>query len=207
MNKVIPRDWANWLSGIFGSGSLVVFFAWMAAAALTAVTVSDMAAVPAEVWRTGGRSARAWRWTAMIGVLVAPLGLVVSALWWIRIARDLPHSASANWTGPSWPAAAGRTRHEAGRVLAVMGFLALLTTGARSLEADPETVNITQLGHDIEPRPYIASQCPDSVLSVGHIADPAFGADPDLERWEVTPRAGHVDIVLLNVETGEVICP
>jgi hypothetical protein len=176
MGRVIPRDWANWLYGIFGDATFPVVVASVLAYAgalwLVAVTLSDMSAVPAAVWHAANRSARSWRWSAKAGVLVVPIGVVVSWLWWFRVGSQLHATESSEWRAPSLQSASRRTQRRVGYFFATFGALAFIMAGFQSLDPDPQTIYISDIGHQVEPRPYIASHCPESVLTVGHLADP-----------------------------------
>jgi hypothetical protein len=111
---------------------------------------------------------------------------------------DVPKPFDAAWK---------RTYQTAIPVFAVVGVFAVVTGGVDALMPDPSGVYIEQLGHDISPSSYIAERCRNSVASVDRLDPRAFGADPNLERWDVTPRPGHTDVVLLNTITSEVTCP
>jgi hypothetical protein len=77
---------------------------------------------------------------------------------------------------------------------------------------DPTSVSIgaEEDSREIDPRQAIATQCSEVIEAVGHIDEPnpvVTYHGVDYERWRVEPKLGHMDRVLLNFETGEVICP
>lgn len=82
--------------------------------------------------------------------------------------------------------------------------------------SDPSTVRIGAgtNARDINPKAAIETQCADAIQRVGHIDEENGGPSPvvtydgvSYERWRVVPKPGHADRVLLNMSTGEVVCP
>jgi hypothetical protein len=165
--------------------------------------------VDRQAWRAAGRSRRRWLVTAGIGVFVPPAGAVTSIVWRAKVQPTLsavprdPYrlfGAASTFTG------------RAVRVV-IAGIAAItLANAVNAVTAwsvgDPDTVYIGALGHDIQPRPYITGACHGTVLKTLHLENPAVLLHHhDYQRWTVVPVAGHLDRVLLDTDSGAVICP
>ena len=204
MNPPIPHSWANAIGDALGSGLVPTVFAVLAAMFVVAITLSDMAAIPKETWRAAGYRARGLRWAARLGIIVVPLGLIATWFWWFILGPSL-HEPVAPGAPHAFTSAIRRTSRVVVAVLAIWGFTAGIFSLINGLTPDPRRVYITPAG--IVPQSYIVAHCPNSVVRVDRLDSRAFGADSNMERWDVTPRPGHVDVVLLNLDTGEVVCP
>jgi hypothetical protein len=207
MGLGIPRDWGSWIGNSLGTWVVPVLFVLFGAGLVAAITVSDMAAVPKSTWRAAALRLRALRWAARIGVVVVPVGVVAALYWWLRAGRTVRPQRVVGSPG-AWTAAGARTLRKGGILLACVGIGSLTSGVLTAFTPDPGKVYITQLGRDIAPRTYIVEHCRNSVAKAGHLDRRAFsGADGRFERWDVTPLPGHVDVMLLDTQTGEVICP
>lgn len=181
------------------------------------LTLSEVLSVPPGAWTAARLDRR--RWTALAGasVLLLPLGLVVSAMWHLRVRPRLEQAAPGGTraifrkrptlfdAATTWPARLGRALLV---VLAATG-LALGVPGLLHAAAgDPGHVGIGGMSDDIAPRPWIERHCTASVVRALHLDDADVRENGhDYQRWTVTPRPGHVDRVLLDLDSGTVICP
>lgn len=179
---------------------------------LVVTALVEMIRVPVPAWPAANASRRRWTALCSVGALLVPLGLAVAAVWVIRILPRLDAHADPprrRW----WLFQAATTRAgKVGRVvvfaLAVLEFGRLLHGLGNWALGDPDTVYISRLDRYVKPRAYIAAQCPGSVRRVLHVASNEVRLDGhDYQRWSVDPLPGHLDQVLLDSDSGKVVCP
>ncbi|GIH21375.1 hypothetical protein [Rugosimonospora africana] len=179
---------------------------------LVVIAVIEMARIPVPVWPAANVSRRRWLTRCGIGVPLVPLGLVVAALWAIRILPRLDAHIYPPRRG-SWLFRPATTRTDKAErvvifVLAMLEFGTLLHGFGNWTIGDPGTVYISNLNHDIKPRTYIAAQCPGSVRRALHLVSDEMRLDGhDYQQWSVDPVPGHLNEVLLDTDTGQILCP
>jgi hypothetical protein len=202
------------------------------------VTLLGIQGVPRDLWSSTKRSRRTWITLAAAASLLSAVGVItiffseylgaamvataglVPVAWWGWPRRDLRAQAAARGLpdpmvsgrrnilfdgSPSW---ASRVFRILLAVFAAVGLSIVWNSFDQWTIGDPDTVFITDLNHDIQPKPYIAAACPDITASTLHFSwnDPAFKGH-SYQRWTVVPKPGHLDEVFLDTDTGKVICP
>ncbi|WP_152648599.1 hypothetical protein [Streptacidiphilus anmyonensis] len=69
-------------------------------------------------------------------------------------------------------------------------------------------MGITDMNHEIAPKPWIEEHCTTSVVRALHLDNAGVEENGHYyQRWTVTPKPGHLDRVLLDMDSGTVICP
>jgi hypothetical protein len=128
--------------------------------------------------------------------------------------RVIEEQRSFRWLGETPEARRTRLRG-IGAVLLTL----VVTNGAslffwaadRSLDAAPEVLVVqTPTGPvDVDARRHILESCSTSVVEVLEVPDDPWRWYGDVEYllWEVEPRPGHSAMVMVNQDTGEVVCP
>jgi hypothetical protein len=127
--------------------------------------------------------------------------------------RVIEEQRSFRWLGETPEARRTRLRG-IGAVLLTL----VVTNGAslffwaadRSLDAPEVLVVQTPTGPvDVDARRHILESCPTSVVEVLEVPDDPWRWYGEVEYllWEVEPRPGHSAMVMVNQDTGEVVCP
>ena len=161
-------------------------------------------------------------WVGHDGLLLCLPSLPFVALWWLYTRRRL--QARAAEIGLSWPA----RRSSPGRqwffgtadtktlrgmrfaigVLALIGFSGVMQGFTQWTVGDPTFIDgAGPNGTTIHPRPYIVAACPASVREALHLIGFVDLDGHSYQRWSVVPVPGHVDEVLLDMDSGIVVCP
>ena len=180
-------------------------------------TLADMLSVTPHAWPAAHVKRRSWTALACASVVLVPIGLAVVPLWCLRIRPRLEEAAPGSVRaffkrGPTIFDAATTWFSRLGRVVLVvlaavgvgLGMPELLHAGV----GDPSRVAITDISHDIAPKPWIEQHCTGSVVRALHLDNPVVEVNGhEYQRWTVTPEPGHVDRVLLDLDSGTVICP
>jgi hypothetical protein len=180
--------------------------------------LADVLSAGRHAWPAAGLSRRRWIVAAVASLVLLPMGLVVSALWRLRTRRRLaevepggvnpffnPKKSSVFDAATTWPARLFRGLLVA---LAVVGVGLGVPRLIHDSVGDPAGVGITDLNHDIAPKPWIEEHCITSVVRALHLDNAGVEETGHYyQRWTVTPKPGHVDRVLLDMESGAVICP
>ncbi len=180
-------------------------------------TLAEVLSVPPHAWTAA--DVNRGRWTALAGasVLLLPLGLVTSTWWGLRIRARLEQAAPGSTrtvfrrratvfeAATTWPARLSRV------VLVTLAAIGLALGMPKLLHAavgDPSHVSVGNMNHDIAPKTWIEQHCTGSVVRALHLDNPAVEENGhDYQRWTVLPKPGHVDRVLLDLDSGTVICP
>jgi hypothetical protein len=160
-------------------------------------------------------------WAGHNGLLLCLPSLPFAALWWLHTRRRL--QARATEIGLPW-----RIRQSSKRqwffgtadtktlkvmrfaigVLAVIGFSGLMQGFTSWTVGDPSSIDgLGPNGATIHPRPYIVAACPASVHEVLHLIGFVDLDGHSYDRWSVVPVPGHLDEVLLDTDSGTVLCP
>ncbi|WP_377266890.1 hypothetical protein [Peterkaempfera sp. SMS 1(5)a] len=181
------------------------------------LTLADMVSVAPHAWPAARLSRRRWAAVACASVVLLPLGLAVIPLWRLRLRPRLEETVPGSVRpffkrGPTIFDAAttwySRLFRFALVVLAVIGIGLGMPKLLRTSVGDPSHVSITDASHDIAPKSWIEQHCKSSVVRALHLDNPVVEENGhDYQRWTVTPKYGHVDRVLLDVDSGRVICP
>ena len=161
-------------------------------------------------------------WAGHDGLLLCLPSLPFVALWWLYARRRL--QARAVEARLSWPApppsqrrhwlfgtaetkAVKSTRFVIG-VLAIIGFTVVMQGFTKWTVGDPTVIDgLGTNGATIHPRPYIVAACPASVREALHLIGFVDLDGHSYERWSVVPLPGHLDEVLLDMDSGTVMCP
>ncbi|WP_042377426.1 hypothetical protein [Streptacidiphilus melanogenes] len=185
---------------------------------VNALALADVLAVARPAWAAAGLSRRRWVAAAAAGLVMLPMGLAVIPLWRLRARRRLDEAcpgsvnpyfdarrSSVFDAAVTWPARLFRV------MLVVLAAVGIGLGAPRLLHdsvGDPAQVDITDLRHPTAPKPWIEEHCTNSVVQALHLDDAVVEENGhDYQRWTVTPRPGHVDRVLLDMDDGTVICP
>jgi hypothetical protein len=161
-------------------------------------------------------------WVGHDGLLLCLPSLPFVALWWLHTRRRL--QARAAEIGLAWPArqsSHGRqllfgtadTKPLKGMrfaiaVLALIGFSGLMQGFTQWTVGDPTYIDgLGPNGKTIHPRPYIVAACPASVREAMHLIALVDLDGHSYQRWSVVPVTGHLDEVLLDMDSGIVVCP
>jgi hypothetical protein len=162
-------------------------------------------------------SRRRWIAAAVVSVVLLPLGLVVQPLWRLRVRRRLDEISPGSLNPffrrrPTLFDAATTWHARLGRglllVLAAVGIALGMPKLVHYSVGDPAQVFVNDLNRSVAPRPWIEQHCAGSVVRALHLDDPVVEENGhDYQRWTVTPKTGHLDRVLLDLDHGTVICP
>ena len=161
-------------------------------------------------------------WAGHDGLLLCLPSLPFVALWWLYTRRRLQTRAAD--IGLSWPARQSSQRRQwffgtadtkmlkstrfAIGVLAFIGFSGVMQGFTTWTVGDPASIDgLGANGATIQPRPYIVAACPASVREALHLIGFADLSGHSYERWSVVPVPGHLDEVLLDMDSGTVVCP
>jgi hypothetical protein len=193
----------------------VAFTVTVALVVFAVTTYIAIARIDRQAWPATGRSRGHWLVIAGIGVLVPPAGAVTSIVWRAKIQPKLLAHSNPPAVVRDPYRLFGAASTFTGRSVRVIGYsiaMFSIVTALRDVTVwsvgDPGHVYIDALGHDIQPRPYITGACHGTVLKTLHLEDPNVQLNHhSYQRWTVTPTAGHLDRVLLDTDTGTVICP
>lgn len=184
-------------------------------AAFAVTTLAAILRVDREAWPSAGHSRRRWVAIGIGGLVVLPISAATSVVWRARVQPTLlaaSEKASAVRDPYGLFGALTTFKGRAARV-AIAVIAAFSIIGANSavmpwIVGDPDTVYITDLGREIQPRPYIARACPGVIRKTLHLVDSGVVLNhADYQRWSVVPAPGHMDQVLLDLDSGHVICP
>ena len=184
-------------------------------AAFAVTTLAAILRVDREAWPAAGHSRRRWVAIGVGGLVVLPVGAATSVVWRAKV-RPAVLAASSKASAVRDPyrlfGAVTTFKGRAGRVaiavIAAFSIIGAYSAVIRWSVGDPDTVYITDLGREIQPRPYIAAACPGAIRKTLHLVDPDVLLNHhDYQRWSVAPAPGHMDQVLLDPDSGHVICP
>jgi len=200
-------------------------------------TLIDIGKVDRTLWRVTGRSMWRWLGLALapaaffvVAVLVALVTLnvrvwmillvagapsvIVNCAWWFVFRPRLMAEARASSATvvPPRPTAGSIARAIGSWVVMIAACAAFGSFTQAVLDwtvGDPTAVYDVGPHHaTIQPRAYIDAHCPGSVRATRHLisGNVTMGGD-SYQRWSVLPRPGHMDEVLLDTDSGKVICP
>jgi len=148
-------------------------------AALAITTLIAILRADQQAWTLAGHSRRRWVVIAVAGLAVLPVAAVTSLVWRARIQPKLLAASSppAGLPDPSRLFAAvttfkGRAVRTAIAVIAMLSVADAASAINVWTVGDPDTVSITRLGHDVEPRSHITAACPTTVRKTLHLIDP-----------------------------------
>ncbi len=155
------------------------------------------------------------------GMLLMLAGLPSPAIWWLYTRKRLQVNVAG--LGLPWPSSKGSERklffgaadtktlkvmRFAIGVLAYIGFSLSFTAVNKWTVGDPTYIDaVGPSGATIHPRPYIVAACPTSVRETLHMIGFVYLSGHNYQRWTVVPFPGHLDEVLLDTDSGKVICP
>ncbi|MBF9069018.1 hypothetical protein [Streptacidiphilus fuscans] len=182
------------------------------------LTLADVLSAGRHAWSAAGLNRRRWIAATVVSLVLLPMGLVVSAMWRLRARRRLaevdpgsvnplfnPKKSSLFDAATTWPARLVRGLLVA---LAAVGVGLGVPRLIHDSVGDPAEVGITDLNHDIAPKPWIEQHCTTSVVHALHLDNAGVQENGHYyQRWTVTPKPGHLDRVLLDMDSGTVICP
>ena len=182
-------------------------------------TLRDIRRIPQVLWPAAGRSRRRWVIAGWVGLLLFPLGAIAAIFWWARVRRHLAALPKPPETffpfGPLSPlfsdeggASLWILRSAIG-LFALVGFIVGGPAIGRWAVGDPTDVNIGGAhSRSVNPRTYIQDNCPLSVRRTQHLESNDVELDGhSYQRWSVVPVPGHLDEVLVDTDSGHVICP
>jgi hypothetical protein len=160
-------------------------------------------------------------WVGHDGLLLCVPSLPFAATWWLYTRGRL--QARAADIGLRWPIRQSSQRRlffgaadtkplKVMRfgicVLALIGFSGLMQGVTTWAVGDPSFIDaVGPRGPTIHPRPYIDSACPASVRQALHLIGFVDLDGHSYQRWSVVPVPGYLDEVLLDVDSGTVVCP
>jgi hypothetical protein len=160
-------------------------------------------------------------WTGHDGLLLSLPSLAFVAIWRLGTRKRL-HARAAEIGLPSasrpsskrqllFGAADTKTLKATRFAIGVLAFIGLgvsMPAFTTWTVGDPTSIyGVGPGGATIHPRAYIVAACPASVRKTLHLIGSVDKGTDSYQRWSVVPLPGHLDEVLLDTDSGAVICP